>query len=544
MKRILIVDDELLVRIGIKSMLEWEEKGYTIVGEAVNGQDAIEKIAELAPQIVLTDLVMEPVNGLELIRYCAERHPDVKIVVLSNYTDFEKVKAAMKLGARDFLFKLTIRPAELLDILDGISREIDRHRLCEKDAELLLSRNAGAIRQRLIRMMLAASYDSEADLLRELRMVDVRCDFARPYALLCLAVANFGLLEPSDDGSGPGLLAVSLENIVGELTETEFHSQTFRHEDGKCLVVINLEAGTLDPALLTQVREVFERIDGAARRYFGVRVMGALSREHVGVKGLAAAAAECRQAMQKCFLMKDNRLLVCSHERPPAKPGEPPVVPPVSEWTLALEHFQFEEAERFLERAAVDLHAHEGAEPRLIRERLHELYRIMRDDGLAKGIDVERLVDERGRSLYQAITQDDLLSGIFESFRAVLHRYRAESDKIGGKKLKKEIARIVAHVNANPGEKLSVAAASDMIHMSESYFSHLFKSEMGVGFVDYVNRVRIEKAKELLIHSDLRVNEIAAAVGIENPNYFSILFRKTTSTSPVDFRNRHIAEKR
>ncbi len=82
MKRIMIVDDEFLVRMGIKSMLNWEETGYSIVCEAANGQDAIKKIQQYAPQIILTDLVMEPVSGLDLIQYCRGNYPDIKIVVL------------------------------------------------------------------------------------------------------------------------------------------------------------------------------------------------------------------------------------------------------------------------------------------------------------------------------------------------------------------------------------------------------------------------------------------------------------------------------
>ena len=100
----------------------------------------------------------------------------------------------------------------------------------------------------------------------------------------------------------------------------------------------------------------------------------------------------------------------------------------------------------------------------------------------------------------------------------------------------------MAEVNADPSRNLSVAEAAALANMSESYFSHLFKTELGLGFVDYVNHRRIERAKELLVGSDLRVSEIAGKVGIENPNYFSILFKKIVKLSPIDYRNRHLAE--
>ncbi len=542
MKRVMIVDDEYLVRIGVKSMLDWEKWGYSIVCDAINGQDAIDKIAQYSPQIILTDLMMEPINGLELIEYCSKHTPDIKIIVLSNHNDFEKVKMAMKLGASDFIFKLTIKAEELLEILDSVSKQLNERRLSGKDAEMLLRSNAGAIRQRLIHTMIEHSYLNEADLLNELSMIEVKCDFNKPYAVLYLSVANCNIMYLASELLEPDLFASSLENIVGEVMDDILFSQTFRYENGQCIVTINTTGKRLDREFTGKVKIGFDRIAEYVERYFGMQIFGVLSKVNIGLDEFSKVMADCKRVMNQRFHMKENKLLLCTGEEPQQRVLHMPEDFILSDWKEALEDFNFTEAESFLRKTFEYLYQMDGVEPHLIREKLYELYRVMKADGLAKGIMIDKLPDDYGITLNQAIFQYDLLVNIEQSFLSVLNQYTEESRKNGNKKLKREIAQIITYVKGNLNVDLSITTVSRMIHISESYFSHLFKSELGVSFIDYVNKLRIEKAIKLLTETDKNINEISYEVGINSPNYFSILFKKITKCSPNEYRNNKIRE--
>ncbi len=542
MKRVMIVDDEYLVRIGIKSMLDWEERGYSIVCDATNGQDALDKIPRFSPQIILTDLMMEPVNGLELIEYCAKNFPDIKIIVLSNYNDFEKVKTAMKLGASDFLFKLTANTDELVTVLDSVSKEIDKRRLSGKDAEMLLNRNAGAIRQRLIRMMIEYSHINEADLRNELHLIEVKCDFDEPYAVLYLNVANYNVIQSTCDVMEPDLFSASLENIVEEVMSEFFILQTFRYENGQCIVTINLPERKFSREFIEKIEAGFNRVVKYVDLYFGMQIYGVLSKRTIGLKAFSHAVVNCKNVMNDRFRMKENKLLLCTEEMSSQQKLCSEGKLNLSDWKTSLEDFSFSDAEAFLKKTIGHFYEMEGVEPHLIREMLYELYRVMKADGLTKGIMVDKLTDGYGIMLYQAIFQYDLLLNIEECFLSVLGQYVEESSKNGNKKLKKEITQIITYVKENLKGDLSIATAARVIHISESYFSHLFKSELGVSFIDYVNRLRIEKAIKLLNETDKNINEIAYEVGINSPNYFSILFKKITKFSPNEYRNNKIAE--
>jgi len=536
-KRIMIVDDEFLVRIGIRSMLPWEEHGFQVVEEAVSGQDALLKIPACQPHIILTDLVMEPVDGLELIARCRALYPDIQFVVLSNYNDFDKVKTAMKLGARDFFFKLTAKPAELLQLLEALSREIDEHRLSEREAEQLLSRNAGAIRKRLLRVMLEGAYADEAELLRELQLIDVGCDLSKPYCLVKLQLADLELVRADSRSS---LLNASLESMVAQVFSEGNRMQTFRMDDGACLAVVNQRPGV--PASLTAqaLSEQFLKLDECTTRYMGMRVLGALSSVQPGLSGFQKAAAECDLRMKRCYLMRENRLSAPDGARVLMAPLAWPADFPVQDWQSHLSSFQFDAAARYLDGLFGYLYELRDVDADSVREGLLELYRALKSDSHLKGLPADELTDARSMTLYQAILKSDRLASAERSFREVLERYREECRKVDGRRLKREIVQAVAHVRKNLSGELSIAAEAALVHMSESYFSRLFKSEMGVGFVDFVNGARIEKAKEMLVRTDLRIGEIAQAVGMDNPNYFSILFRKQVGMSPGEYRGKHV----
>jgi two-component system response regulator YesN len=544
MKRVMIVDDEFLVRVGIKSMLDWEKAGYTIVAEASDGREAIEKVGRFKPHIILTDLMMEPVGGLDLIRYCAANYPDAKIVALSNYNDFENVKTAMKLGACDFLFKLTTDPEGLLGVLDGVSREIDERALLGAGAGDLLSRNASAIQQRLIGMMIASSYGSEDELLEELKLVDVKCDFRKPYSALFMAVANYRLFERGGDASGHKVLAVSLENIIGELANWGRPAHTFRLENGQYLAIANADPAEPRGRFEAAMEAEFARIAEYVGRYFGLRISGALSGQAEGAAAVPAALAECRAAMNRAFFQNGAAALLRSAAAPGiaiSRNATSLPAPDLAALRLALENAQFEEAASLAASSIERWRGFADVEPYAVREKIHELYGAVKADGLACGIELDRLADANGLPLCRAIFEYDLLDDIRESFAQIMARYGSERAKLGGRKVKREIARILAYVQANLSRELSVSEAAGIAAMSESYFSHLFKSEMGVCFVDYVNKARVERAKELLAGTDQRVNEIAASVGIANSNYFSILFRKLTGMAPLEYRNSRAA---
>lgn len=129
MYKVIIVDDEKIVRIGLKTIIKWNENGYELVGEAKDGISAFSMVQKYNPDIVITDLKMPNLDGIGLIKKLKEENYKCKVLVLSNYSDFELVKEAMKLGAADYILKLTMQPDDLLKILKQMSQQLNKEKL-------------------------------------------------------------------------------------------------------------------------------------------------------------------------------------------------------------------------------------------------------------------------------------------------------------------------------------------------------------------------------------------------------------------------------
>ena len=131
--RVLVIDDEFITRQGIKHMLLWEQEGFQIVGEASNGQEGLEMIEKYQPEIVLADIVMPVLNGIDFSLILQEKYPDIKLIILSSYDNFEYVRTTLLNGAVDYVLKPTLNPEILLRALKKAARGIPGFQLDRKE---------------------------------------------------------------------------------------------------------------------------------------------------------------------------------------------------------------------------------------------------------------------------------------------------------------------------------------------------------------------------------------------------------------------------
>ena len=140
--RVLIVDDEFIMRQGLRYMIHWEEEGFTIVGEAANGKDAMDQIEKLQPQIVISDVVMPLMDGVDFTVAVHHRYPHIQMIILSGYDNFEYVKQTLMQGVVDYILKPTLTPHELLGVLQKAAARIPGwhpdHAMTGETAEVLI----------------------------------------------------------------------------------------------------------------------------------------------------------------------------------------------------------------------------------------------------------------------------------------------------------------------------------------------------------------------------------------------------------------------
>ena len=532
MKRVMIVDDEVLVRLGIQSLIKWENHGYQIVCDASDGEEALQKIRQYQPDIVLTDLKMSPVDGFELISECREKYPHIQFIVLSSYNDFDNVRNAMKMGAFDYVFKLTVKPEELLKIMDEATSS-GKGTEAVQETSVLAERNLEVIKRGLFKRIL----NSETFLkkyLEELMRLPLSVNFDHPFHILSITIDDFKVVRKKGDFMDLELLIFTMENILSELFSRHHRAEVFQYGEYDFAVAVNLEENLDHKNFFAAMEKEFGIFSSCARQYYGLEVSGALSRVCTGIKGLKDAIAQNRDTLNLRFFSEPGKLH--PYERSIREDAAlPPEFHSSILETLAAEH-DFFGIKNFLEELFNFLKEKNRWEPEEIRYLLRRTYGTMAASFARSRADIDLFLDKNGINMEAAINDYTYLEKIRQSVLELVEQYKKEYESNSGRILRKEVAEAKSFVRSHMKEEMQVADIAGMVNMSSSYFSHVFKKEEGISFVEYVYRVRMEHARYLLESSDMKINEIADEVGIFNPNYFSTQFKKSVGQSPLEYR--------
>lgn len=522
----MIVDDEILVRAGVKALIDWENYGYKVVCEAKDGREAKEKIQQFEPDIILTDLKMEPEDGLELIQYCRKEWPRIKLIVLSNYNDFENVRNAMKMGASDYVFKLMVKSEELLKILDEVSKDIEENDFGNRNEKKREIRKEFQLKR-----MRENTHIREEELGEILNEIFPKVDFGQKYKVIRLWVDNIKIVKQKEDFSKDSAMTRTIENTMYEIIERRFPVEIFRQSEGEFVAIINIGQGSEEKTIKETAKILTEYI----YRYCGVHISLASSREKLGIALFQEALRETEEIKKKSFLRSRNQILeqpkeIVSLEMPEkfqietmrylVEQGN--IKEMIEKWK---EFFMFLEDNR--DKDFPEVYSH-----------LKKMYILLCFMFQSRQIDTESVTDSNGVTMEEALNGYDKLEDLKTSIYEVLSKLYTLEENCKREKMREEVEIVKSYVKNHLQEEITAAFVAKMVNMSVSHFSHVFKESTGMSFGEYVIQKRMNRAAKLLEETDLKISEIADAVGIDNPNYFSTKFKKAFSVSPSDYKKR------
>ena len=551
MKKVMIVDDEVLVRIGIKSMTAWENYGYTIVCDASDGEEALRKIGEFRPHIVLTDLKMQGMDGFDLISECSVKYPRIKFIVLSNYNDFDNVRKAMKLGAYDYVFKLTVHAEELLKIMEEASRdmELEQEDAAGSDLEHVVYKNLDVIKNGLFKQALNKDGLFLDRVEKGFRDLALKIDWDSPYCVLSIQIDSLEIVKKRGDFLETDLLLFSMGNIIAELMDRGCRAEVFQYQDCEFAVVVNWDGEEHgggdrednDGGKLSDFQKMlslrFQTLVKYIAQYYGFAISGAVSKlTWNGVKDVRKVVEENHTILERRFFLEPGILLSsCENQTVLTSLNLPEELQiPVLDGMIA--RGDFYGVTGYLQELLDWCGRQQECRPQEIRAYLTKVCRRLSVGLAGHGIETEKIHDKNGATMIEAISGYTFYEEIRAALEELLSTFREQYRKEAGRPCRREISKVIQYVEMHLEEELTVAKVADLAGMSESRFAHVFKEETGVSFMEYVNTKKMDKARELLQNTDLRVNEIAERIGIFNPNYFSAQYKKKTGQSPGEFR--------
>ncbi|MDO4565101.1 MAG: response regulator [Clostridia bacterium] len=306
--RVLLVDDEEDIRVGISRKMAWGNLGFELVGEAENGRDALELADQLRPDVVLTDIKMPFMDGLELCRVLSQRLPAAKFVIFSGFDDFEYAKQAIRINVSEYILK-PINSAELTLVLGRIKSQLDEERARRRDMEALRRRyeeSLPVLREIFLARLLEGHVSSQ-ELGERAEGLDVCLDGAS----YIVALTHFDS-APSERG----LLALSVKQLLADsLCSKGFRSSVFFFHDSVAILAAFSERS----APMYAFTEEMNRICMLARTYLGIRLTIGVGAPCPSASELLQSAAGARTALGYRVLAGTGRAIYIGDVEPDAQ---------------------------------------------------------------------------------------------------------------------------------------------------------------------------------------------------------------------------------
>lgn len=521
--KIMIVDDEAEVREAIARKIDWNALGFEIVADAENGRDALEKVESLDLDVVLTDIKMPFMDGLQFGAELARRKPAVKLIIFSGFDTFEYAQEAIKLNVVEYVLK-PVNAEELSKILARVKETLDSEIAQRRNIAQLTDsyqKSLPLMREKFLNELLRGPMDP-ADVEKQMERFGVSVRDGRYKAV---AVCEVDIKSGEKPALSPELLPVSLRQMVDDQLRGQCHREIFLSMND--LIVVT--AWDADP--VERLMSLLGEVCAECRRVLGVTVTIGLGRPKEKTEGLYESYAEAREAAEyKATTGAGKVIYIQDMERLERTSVEADV----HREQQLLSAIKFGSREQI--EGLVDLLLYETSNSLSTQARvvgiLGILLPIIQRYGLGEA-DMLGKQDAWLPMLAEHTPKErlrDWLLSVCQRMSGCLDQRRIST----AKRLVEEAER---YIRESYHEKdLSVDRLCDHLHISQSYFSTIFKQETGHSYVQYLTDVRMEHAVELLRTTDDKTYLVAEKVGYDEPNYFSYVFKKRFGVSPSQFR--------
>ncbi|MBQ8305843.1 MAG: response regulator [Blautia sp.] len=515
MYKAIIAEDEFLVRMGVKMSINWESFGIEVVADVSNGKAALEQYEKHHPDLILTDIRMPMMDGMELMRTIREKDKRCRFIILSCLEEFDLVKEAISLDVTDYILKLTMSIPDMEKVL---------HKAIE---ELSLYDGKGKKLQLPDPLILAGKV---LDFLRYNRrgMPEELRNSALPFGEKNLRVIGIVLRNPGEtmellrDPYG-GLLSFAVRNVLAEILEKYADGMVLEESCREYYIVAGMRAAA---NMENQIREMLETIRKSLKRVFMLRLSFGVSGTGDSLESLPDLYVQAGKCLEYAFLYPQGSFL--SWE----------LLKNTDVSTVLREKYRtFCSSEELPARCRKLL---DQAEERLLKEPdFHDFVRFF-----THLVDVEigdAVLDSENRYMLVHQTIDrmqsaedfDDLSALFIDCQKKLSDYQDRQASFS-----KPVAMVIEYIRKNYGGDLSLTRIAEYVELSPNYICSLFKKETGGNLTGYVMEFRINRAKELFFSTNMKSYEIAEACGFVDESYFSKSFKKVTGLAPSEFRKK------
>ncbi len=523
MIRVIIVDDDVEMLNGLKNIIDWEKHGFEIVGQADNGLDALGLAKQKDPHVILTDITMPSMDGLELLREVKKFKPHVKSVILTCHQDFNFAREAIELEADFYLVKYMLTSEELvktmLKVREKIEKEMNRNEVINRvNRELNLNRCV--LKEKLIKDILANKYSKQEEIHNKAQVLGIQLPDG-PYRVVGVFIDNFRYAMKACAIKENSLLSFAVQNILEDIFRDKGEISCFCLSEAEYAIITgdNSSDRTIKQKLIDCVLELQKNI----YRILKVQVSACISGVYGDIKLLESAVSGVKLLRESYFYRGKGFI---TKER------------------IAFKNEGMEQLYEFFinELKTAVISAEKDSLARCTRRFFGAIESNLYNPDSVRKIfrkieaDIQSLANKKGIFLEDFNLDGDTFDNYKEVFSSALGGFYEKLTGITDTSYRKEINKVLDYIEKNLESNITCEAMAEYVNMNSSYFSRLFKNQVGISFSEYILKIRLERATALMTETELTAVEISKAVGFENVSYFYRLYKKATGKTTGEIR--------
>lgn len=493
MIKVLLVDDDFLVRTYLSGLIDWNQNGFTLVGAAQDGEEALKMVEEYHPDIIIADISMPVLDGISLIRKLKQADNPAKIIMLSCHDDFEYVREAMKLGADEYVLKHLLTADKLLSLLDDLKKTIihpiPRRRSPEKERECIL------------KLLRGESGSGELEGFHIGSVIAVRiAEYESRIAYLPIEQQEH--------------FHVSCVQVCQELSGQYYDVRCVHVRRDLYAVLVDFRKGESRMQRQEHLRAAAGTIAANLNRYLAVEAQIGVSDAPDFRADAALCWRQAKDALEETFY-KQQTIFYAWQCQPSG--GSIP-----------------EDARVFCNQIASMIARKDGSAIRA---------------GYTAALDAFRREHTRSQLVKEWLLQADRMAGVsmrnmpqhFSGFEGQERAYLTFCEEMLPEleMYSEAVTQAVQYIRKNYMRNVTLNDAAEAVHLNAAYLSFVFHKETGITFSEYLTSCRINQAKELLTRTNDRIQDIAVRTGYNDKRYFGKTFKRITGMTPQEYRKQN-----
>lgn len=530
--KIFIVDDDKILRSGIRKIIETNAPWYTIVGEASNGELALEALQRLDVDLLLSDIKMPVMDGIQLIKKARALSIRVKVIVISGYDEYKYVRDALISGASDYLLK-PVESAVLLELLSKVKSEIDNEMQIEHLSASLSKKYSDSFSLSKEKFLLELVKGNETD--DESIAQKFKAFGMEGTELFQLAVIKADEYFISKNSLHNNLPESYIKHKVDEVLKDIPGSLNFLHVQREREVDVLFSGQFPEDSFTRAISMVLKQLMDTLRNENTLTVTIGLSHIQKSPGQLHIAYKQALMVQDRRFYEGKDRLIEYSPEDCYYNQfSKDDICSQVNTLTNVIEIGDAIKAKKLISSILDKMYA-QKLETDKFREVLCEI--ISRIFSISREFkSIAELYNIEGMDIVTYINTAYTFSELREALAVAIYSNVENINCIRAERGKKIVNTAMDYIRKNYSKNLSLKAVADHVYLNACYFSELFKNETGRNFVDYVMEVRINAAKELLADCKIKVYEVGQLVGYIEPVSFNRAFKRKVGISPAEYR--------